>query len=65
MREPIKNIGPKKFTSEGRAEVHKAKKYLESANKDFMAVGAYGRAKDVLYLMVSFALYQLNDALCY
>jgi hypothetical protein len=51
LKEPDKNICTRKFSAEGRAEVHKAKKHLESAKRDFMAIGAYGRAKDVLYLM--------------
>jgi len=38
------------FTKDGKLDVHKAKELLHSANKDFIAIGAYGRAKDVLYL---------------
>ena len=57
MKEPEKNICTRKFSAEGRADVHKAKKHLESAKRDFIAIGAYGRAKDVLYLMVSKSVY--------
>ena len=59
MKEPEKNIYTRKFSAEGRADVHKAKKHLESAKGDFMAIGAYGRAKDALYLMVSMSIYRL------
>ena len=41
------------FSVEGRADVHIAKKHLVSANRDFMDIGAFARAKDVLYLMVN------------
>ena len=58
MKEPKKNIYTKKFSAEGRADVHRAKKHLESAKRDFMAIGAYGRAKDILYLMVSMSVYK-------
>ena len=40
------------FTKDGKLDVHKAKELLHSANKDFITIGAYGRAKDVLYLKV-------------
>ena len=40
------------FTKDGKLDVHKAKELLHSAKKDFIAIGAYGRAKDVLYLKV-------------
>ena len=42
-----------KFSSEGRVDVLQAKKHLESARRDFKAIGAYSREKDVMYLMVS------------
>ena len=41
------------FTSEGRMDVQKAKELLQSANRNFLDIGAYSRAKDVLYLRVS------------
>ena len=34
-------------------DVQKAKELLQSANKNFLDIGAYSRAKDVLYLRVS------------
>ena len=47
------NIQTCEFTSEGRMDVQKAKELLQSANKNFLDIGAYSRAKDVLYLRVS------------
>ena len=34
-------------------DVQKAKELLQSANRNFLDIGAYSRAKDVLYLRVS------------
>merc|ERR1719158_2732974 len=45
-----KMIHTDEFTKDGKLDVHKAKELLHSANKDFITIGAYGRAKDVLYL---------------
>ena len=44
------------FTTEGRIDVQKAKELLQSAYKDFLAIGAYSRAKDDLYFRVTIIL---------
>ena len=49
-------------------DVQKAKELLQSANKNFLDIGAYSRAKDVLYLRVSVNnqnLVALEIELCY